>query len=92
MSDIVFFDTHDISFDAIYRNIFTIFSKCKLAQNTPKFYSWSAYVNIFATKWLIYYYSGTDTEFCIPDHWVQAAVMVKIRTFKLNPDLFRTTF
>ena len=27
------------------------------------------------------------------DHyWVQAAVMVKIRTFKLNPDLFRTTF
>ena len=36
--------------------------------------------------------SGTDTEFCIPDHWVQAAVMVKIRTFKLNPDLFRTTF
>jgi len=37
-------------------------------------------------------YSGTDTEFCIPDHWVQAAVMVKIRTFKLNPDLFRTTF
>ena len=36
--------------------------------------------------------SGTTTEFCIPDHWVQAAVMVKIRTFKLNPDLFRTTF
>ena len=36
--------------------------------------------------------TGTNTEFCIPDHWVQAAVMVKIRTFKLNPDLFRTTF
>ena len=36
--------------------------------------------------------SGTDTEFCIPDHLVQAAVMVKIRTFKLNPDLFWTTF
>ena len=35
-------------------------------------------------------YSGTTTEFWIPDHWVQAAVMVKIRTFKLNPDLFRT--
>ena len=39
-----------------------------------------------------YTISGTTTEFCIPDHWVQAAVMVKIRTFKLNPDLFRTTF
>ena len=36
--------------------------------------------------------SGTNTEFCIPDHWVQAAVMVKIWTFKLNLDLFRTTF
>ena len=36
--------------------------------------------------------SGTNTEICIPDHWVQAAVIVKIRTFKLNPDLFRTTF
>ena len=39
-----------------------------------------------------HWYSGTTTEFCIPDHCVQAAVMVKIRTFKLNPDLFRTTF
>ena len=28
---------NDISFDAIYRDIFTIFSKCKLAQNTPNF-------------------------------------------------------
>ena len=41
--------------------------------------------------------SGTTTEFCIPDHWVQAAVMVKkgllssIRTF-FGPllELFRT--
>ena len=44
---------HDISFDAIYRDIFTIFSKCKLGQNAPKFHSWSAYVEIFATKWPI---------------------------------------
>ena len=51
MSDIVFFDTHDISFDAIYRDIFTICSKCKLGQKAPKFHSWSAYVEIFATKW-----------------------------------------
>ena len=42
---------NDISFDAIYRDIFTIFSKCKLGQNAPKFHSWSAYVEIFATKW-----------------------------------------
>ena len=46
-------------------------------------------------RWYTLYlmiFSGTNTEFCIPDHWVQAAVMVKIRTFKLNPDLFRTAF
>ena len=58
LSDIVFFDTHDIltifQFDAIYRDIFTIFSKRKLGQNAPKFHSWSAYIEIFATKWLIY--------------------------------------
>ena len=34
-----------------YRDIFTIFFKCKLGQNAPKFHSWSAYVEIFATKW-----------------------------------------
>ena len=54
MSDIVFFRYtqyfNDISFDAIYRDIFMIFSKYKLAQNTPKFLSWSAYVNIFCDK------------------------------------------
>ena len=55
MSYIVFFRHtryfNDISFDAIYRDIFTIYSKCKLGQNAPKFHSWSAYVEIFATKW-----------------------------------------
>ena len=58
MSDIVFFDTHDIltifQFDAIYRDILTIFSKCKLGLNAPKFHSRSAYVDIFATKLPIY--------------------------------------
>ena len=57
MSNIVFFDTHDIltifQFDAIYRDIFTIFSKCKLGLNAPKFHSWSAYVEIFATQWRV---------------------------------------
>ena len=36
-----------------YRDIFTIFFKCKLGQNAPKFHSWSAYVEIFLTKWRI---------------------------------------
>ena len=45
---------NNISFDAIYRYIFTIFSQCKLGQNALKFHSWSAYVEIFATKWPIY--------------------------------------
>ena len=34
-------------------------------------------------------FSGTTTEFCIPDHWVQAAVMVKI--FELFRTLSRFT-
>ena len=58
LSDIVFFYTHDIltifQFDAIYRDILTIFSKCKLGLNAPKFHSRSAYVDIFATKLPIY--------------------------------------
>ena len=59
LSDIVFFfDTHNIltifQFDAIYRDILTIFSKCKLSLNAPKCHSWSAYVDIFATKLPIY--------------------------------------
>ena len=45
---------NDISFDAIYRDIFTIICKWKLGQNTPKFHFWSTYVEIFATKWPIY--------------------------------------
>ena len=35
---------------------------------------------------------GTTTEFCVPDHRSQAAIMAKFRAFILNPDLFRTTF
>mgnify|MGYP001334977688 CR=1 FL=1 len=58
LSDIVFFDTHDIltifQFDAIYRDILTIFSGCILGLNAPKFHSRSAYVDIFATKLPIY--------------------------------------
>ena len=58
MSDIVFFDTHNIltifHLMQYYHDIFTIFSKCKLGENAPKFHSWSAYVEIFATKWPIY--------------------------------------
>ena len=58
MSNIVFFDTHDIlmifQFDAIYRDILAIFPQCKFGPNAPKFHSWSAYVDIFATKLLIY--------------------------------------
>ena len=58
LSDIVFFDTHDIltifQFDAIYRDILTIFFKCKLGLNAPKFHSRNAYVDIFATKLPIY--------------------------------------
>ena len=58
MSDIVFCDTHNIStifhLMQYYRDIFTIFSKCKLGLNAPKFHFWSAYVEIFATKWPIY--------------------------------------
>ena len=37
-------------------------------------------------------YSGTDTEFYVPDLWSQAAIMAKKRAFLLNPDLFRTIF
>ena len=58
LSDIDFFDTHDIltifQFDAIYRDILTIFFKCKLGLNAPKFHSRNAYVDIFATKLPIY--------------------------------------
>ena len=58
LSDIVFFDTHDIltifQFDAIYRDILTIFAKCKLGLNAPKFHSRSACVEVFATKMPIY--------------------------------------
>ena len=37
-------------------------------------------------------YSGTDTEFYVPDLWSQAAIMAINRAFLLNPDLFRTIF
>ena len=36
--------------------------------------------------------SGTDTEFFVPDHESQAAIMAKFRAFMLNPDLFRTIY
>ena len=36
--------------------------------------------------------SGTKTEFCVPDHGSQTAIMAKFRAFMRNPDLFRTTF
>ena len=36
--------------------------------------------------------SGTTTEFCVPDHRSQAAIMVKFRAVMPNPDLFRTAF
>ena len=55
LSDIVFFRyTRYLTIFHLmqyYRDIFTIFFKCKLGQNAPKFHSWSAYVEIFATKW-----------------------------------------
>ena len=57
LSDIVFFRyTRYLTIFHLmqyYRDIFTIFSKCKLGQNAPKFHSWSAYVEIFLTKWCI---------------------------------------
>ena len=57
LSDIVFFRyTRYLTIFHLmqyYRDIFTIFSKCKLGQNAPKFHSWSAYVEIFLTKWRI---------------------------------------
>ena len=37
-------------------------------------------------------FSGTTTEFCVPDHRSQAAIMVKFRAVMPNPDLFRTIF
>jgi len=67
LSDIVFFDTHDIltifQFDAIYRDILTIFFKCKLGLNAPKFHSRNAYVDIFATKLPIYGIFLRETPF-----------------------------
>ena len=36
--------------------------------------------------------SVTETEFCVPDHGSQMAIMAKFRAFMQNPDLFRTTF
>ena len=57
LSDIVFFRyTQYLTIFHLmqyYRDIFTIFFKCKLGQNAPKFHSWSAYVEIFVTKWRI---------------------------------------
>ena len=36
--------------------------------------------------------SGTNTEFYVPDHRPQAAIMAKFRAFMLNPDFFLTPF
>ena len=36
--------------------------------------------------------SGTNTEFYVPDHGSQAAIMAKFRAFMLNPDFFLTPF
>ena len=44
----------------------------------------------FAPLWCTF--SVTETEFCIPDHGSQTALMAKFRAFMRNPDLFRTTF
>ena len=37
-------------------------------------------------------FSGTKTEFCVPDHGSRTVIMAKFRAFMQNPDLFRTTF
>ena len=37
-------------------------------------------------------FSGTDTEFYVPDLWSQDAIMAKNRAVLLNLDLFWTTF
>ena len=34
--------------------------------------------------------SGTNTEFYVPDHGSQAAIMAKFIAFKLNPAFFQT--
>ena len=94
-------DCHWLSTDLYWLSTDSMFNSTDFLPTSTDFYwVWvsSTYTDIWltSTDFLQAYadslLSGTDTEFYIPDLRSQAAVMVKIRTFKLDPDLFRTTF